>query len=63
MVYALLGKFFICILVFLVVWFGLVFRASKHKDPDGGNIMAAFWIVGPVAGIVAAVACWFFLLP
>jgi hypothetical protein len=62
MLYALLGKVFVSLIIILIVWIITMFVMSRD-DKDGGGIMAAFWFIGPVLGVVTAVIAWIYILP
>jgi hypothetical protein len=62
MLYQLAGKFFICLLVFLVAWGICVFVKIKTGDKtDWGGQMMMFFFIGPFIALIAAVLFWWLL--
>jgi hypothetical protein len=62
----LMGQIFTLLLVFVIIWGVIVWLTYLNEDcrpgADGGDTMAAFWIIGPGCGAIGALLFFLFLM-
>lgn len=66
MTYALLGKIFVSLVIFLIIWILATVIASKlggHEHDRMNNGAVTLFFIGPTLGLIVTIIAWIWVLP
>lgn len=63
--YEFMGKLFVSIVIFVVVWCVTVYWANRTTEGWGADakLPTAFFMSGPILGLITAIAVWIYVPP